>query len=268
MIDIKLIRENPERFKKAAIDKHFNADIDRICHLDTELRDVKSKLQDITTGKNSVGKTIPQLCGPEKQAALEKSEISMLIDAISETKNQIFDLQNQLGEISKAEKLEKQHCEILRERDKAFEKYQSYSKLKEMIPALIKLKVELRKALLVWLDEIETSNISRDIAFKDDFTPLLGQETIGQLKGSTKTRAILAYHAAMLELLAQNTSASFAFMILDTPKQHEIHSDDLDKYFKALKNLCQEYDIQVIFSTKQLGRNCSDPVYIGKRNGS
>lgn len=72
MIDIKLIRENPERFKKAAIDKHFNADIDRLCQIDEELRKTKSMLQEITTDKNSLGKTIPQLSGTEKQAALDQ----------------------------------------------------------------------------------------------------------------------------------------------------------------------------------------------------
>jgi len=35
MIDIKEIRENPDKFKKAAKDKHFNVDIDKLLEVDS-----------------------------------------------------------------------------------------------------------------------------------------------------------------------------------------------------------------------------------------
>jgi seryl-tRNA synthetase len=72
MIDIKQIRENPERFEKAAGDKNFDVDIKELWRLDQEMMDVKRKLQDIATEKNKIGKSIPKLSGDEKQAALEK----------------------------------------------------------------------------------------------------------------------------------------------------------------------------------------------------
>ena len=59
MIDIKLIREEPERFKKACADKGFDADIDRLVQVDEDLRTHKQQLQDISTEKNAVGKSIP-----------------------------------------------------------------------------------------------------------------------------------------------------------------------------------------------------------------
>ncbi|MFI4912879.1 MAG: serine--tRNA ligase [Sedimentisphaeraceae bacterium JB056] len=72
MIDIKLIRENPEKYQQAAIDKHFDVDIARLIELDASIRDLKAKLQDIATEKNSVGKTIPKLSPDEKKDALAK----------------------------------------------------------------------------------------------------------------------------------------------------------------------------------------------------
>ena len=66
MIDIKEIRENPEKFKKAGKDKGFDADIDRLLELDADLREHKKRLQDIVTEKNRIGKSIPKLA-PEKQ---------------------------------------------------------------------------------------------------------------------------------------------------------------------------------------------------------
>jgi len=72
MIDIKLIRENPEKFKKAAKDKKFAVDIDRLLDVDTELKEHKQQLQDIATEKNQVGKSIPTLQPDKKQSALTR----------------------------------------------------------------------------------------------------------------------------------------------------------------------------------------------------
>ena len=89
MIDIKEIRENPERFKKAAKDKHFEVDIDKLLQLDSTLRKAKTRLQEITTEKNAAGKSIPKLSGDEKQKILNRlAEFKNEETALSEqTKN-------------------------------------------------------------------------------------------------------------------------------------------------------------------------------------
>jgi seryl-tRNA synthetase len=71
MIDIKLIRENPEKFKDGAKAKGFDIDIDRLLELDEALKLEKQRLQDISTDKNRIGKSIPKLTGDKKQSALE-----------------------------------------------------------------------------------------------------------------------------------------------------------------------------------------------------
>jgi len=70
MIDIKEIRESPEKFKAAAKAKRITADIDRLLQVDTLLAEAKKRLQDIATQKNQLGKSIPKLSGEEKQKAL------------------------------------------------------------------------------------------------------------------------------------------------------------------------------------------------------
>ena len=72
MIDIKEIRENPQRFKDAAKVKGFDVNIDRLLEVDSGLRTAKKQLQDISTSKNRLGKSIPKLSGDEKQAALSQ----------------------------------------------------------------------------------------------------------------------------------------------------------------------------------------------------
>ncbi len=97
MIDIKQIRENPERFEKAARDKNFDVNIRELWRLDQEMMDVKRKLQDIATEKNKIGKSIPKLSGDEKQAALEK--LSKLKQDESAYETRIAQLQPKIDEL-------------------------------------------------------------------------------------------------------------------------------------------------------------------------
>jgi seryl-tRNA synthetase len=75
MIDIKQIRENPERFKKAARDKSFDVDIDHLLTLYDDIQENKKKLQDIATEKNRLGKSIQGLSGDERINAIGKLSV-------------------------------------------------------------------------------------------------------------------------------------------------------------------------------------------------
>jgi len=70
MIDIRQIREDPQRFEEAARAKGYHVDINELLELDKALRMEKQRLQDISTEKNRIGKSIPELEGCEKQSAL------------------------------------------------------------------------------------------------------------------------------------------------------------------------------------------------------
>ncbi len=70
MIDIKLIRDNPDLYIQAAKNKRIDADIQKLLDIDSRLKDIKTRLQDIATEKNRVGKSIPKLSGAERETAL------------------------------------------------------------------------------------------------------------------------------------------------------------------------------------------------------
>ncbi len=91
MIDIKQIRENPEKFQKGAQAKGFEVDIDRLLKTETELRTTKTRLQDITTEKNKLGKAIPQLADAKKKTTLE--ELAKLKDEEAALNEKIKQLQ-------------------------------------------------------------------------------------------------------------------------------------------------------------------------------
>jgi len=223
---------------------------DQIKDLERNTASINEKTSELAKRKSEIEKEIQELA-KERNDALKNGEVTTLVDAISGIKNLIFELQNQLGDITTIESIEKDHFELLMAREKAYEHLQSFSSSQVRIPEIQRLRAELRRLYLAWLEEIHTSNISHDITFKDDFVPILGQENIKQLKGSTRSRAILAYHAALLQLLSESEALGFKFLILDTPKQHETHVHDLDRYMNALKELCINLGVQVIFSTTE-----------------
>jgi len=72
MIDIKEIRDNPQRYKDGARAKRFDLDIDRLLELDARLLNCRQRLQEVATEKNSVGKSIPKLADIDRQAAITR----------------------------------------------------------------------------------------------------------------------------------------------------------------------------------------------------
>jgi len=91
MIDIKEIREDPQKFKAACAAKKFDVDIDRLLEVDESLKAARRQLQDFATEKNRIGKSIPNLSGEEKQEALSK--LSQIKQAESQVSEKLGDLQ-------------------------------------------------------------------------------------------------------------------------------------------------------------------------------
>ena len=72
MIDIKLIRENPDVYRQAAKVKKFEVDFDELLGVDKQLLDTRRELQDVKTAQNAAGKEIAKLQGADKQTAVAR----------------------------------------------------------------------------------------------------------------------------------------------------------------------------------------------------
>ncbi|HPD45466.1 MAG TPA: serine--tRNA ligase [Anaerohalosphaeraceae bacterium] len=75
MIDIKDIREAPERYRAGAKAKRIEVNIDRLLAVDKELLACRQRLQDIATEKNAVGKSIAKLPPEGRQAAIARLSV-------------------------------------------------------------------------------------------------------------------------------------------------------------------------------------------------
>lgn len=106
MIDIKAIRENPDRFKTAARNKRINCDIDAVCVLDDKRRSLQTEMDQIKHRQNEISDQIANYRNPKSkyfQQALAsgrtqaelKAEADKLVGQVSEMKSRAKQLETE-----------------------------------------------------------------------------------------------------------------------------------------------------------------------------
>lgn len=86
MIDIRLIRDNPELVRKAARDKNMRCDIDRILAVDARRRALETEYNDLRHQQNKAGETIAR--APKEQKAALSAEMGRLKQRLKELDEQ------------------------------------------------------------------------------------------------------------------------------------------------------------------------------------
>lgn len=244
-VDCKMFSRSSESYAKHLlylkdqikdIERSLNLDSDRHEKIKQEIQYVSKSIEELNTIRNNI---------------IEEEDISSVIDAISEITSMLFKLQLEKSELDKIAILENRYVEMLNKRESALDKLDGLDKNRQSIPRLAKVKTTLREKFINWLKILKTPNIDYSITFEYEFSPVMGYETLDQLKGSTKVRAILAYRSALIESMLELDNKSFMFAIFDTPKQHEIHYEDIDNFIINLKRLSEKYSFQFVFSSTE-----------------
>ncbi|HDS1674834.1 hypothetical protein [Stenotrophomonas maltophilia] len=114
---------------------------------------------------------------------------------------------------------------------------------------LLKVKSALEERIRHWLSVLHAVNMPKQIAIDSDFGVDLVGDNFKAIKGSTKTRLVLAVRTAALEILLMNDRFSPRFFLLDTPRQQDIKKEDFANYVAALKQLSVAYGVQIVFSS-------------------
>lgn len=221
---------------------------DQIKDLDTVSTANIQQAETIATQKSWVERQISDLS--EKRGLAEREAgIEMFIEAISKIASEIFELELEKTKLKKYHAQEKSHLELQNRRNRTLTEQESLGPEREQSLEVVRFKRNLAEKMADWLNTLNSKNISRDIRIDSDLKPVLGTEKIGIIKGSSKARTVLAFHAALFEICTSDPSSPFRTLIFDTPRQQEIHSEDLDAYFKRLKLIATQNDAQIVFST-------------------
>lgn len=188
-----------------------------------------------------------------------EDNIGDLIDAIGGVTSQIFELEKARKTLEIYKEQQAAYYNNTIERDKILDRINSLGKGSAQVDVeFLSTRIKLKNLIVKWLDILDTRNVSRDIAIELDLKMTFGGETLDAIKGSTKIRLILAIHAALFELYVSLQNSPFRFLILDTPRQHEIHSEDLFAYIQELKTLASNANAQIIFSSTSFNYECDD----------
>ena len=75
MIDLRLLRENPDLFREGARKKRIPADIDAIVETDSRIRALRVEVESLRGQRNTVSKSIGKKQGPEREAAMEEARV-------------------------------------------------------------------------------------------------------------------------------------------------------------------------------------------------
>ena len=98
MLDIKVIRENPEKVK-AALNrrcKDYSAEVDRVLELDARRRDIIGKSESIKATQNAESKKIPLLKKAGEDTTAIFAELKKLADEIKELEGELKTIEDEL----------------------------------------------------------------------------------------------------------------------------------------------------------------------------
>lgn len=193
----------------------------------------------------------------EREALVDKLDspttggIDQLVTAVQALTKQLVETQTELGRVAA----------LKEERSKLFKQEEERLRIQGRIDNLSntgradiefnKLRLKLRELAVKWMDILDAKNVSRNVDIDLDLRFKFNGESLDLFSGSTKIRLVLAIHAALFEAYISEPSRPFRFLILDTPKQQELHTEDLAKYLTELENLCLAKNAQLILSSTE-----------------
>lgn len=193
----------------------------------------------------------------ERQLLAEKidpatnSLADQLITTVQTLTKQLIETQSELGRISALDKEKSNMFNLLQDRDRIQERIDNLSNTGKSDHNFNKLRTQLRELAVKWMDILETKNVSRNVDIDLDMRFKFNNESLDLFSGSTKIRLVLAIHAALFEAYISEPSRPFRFLILDTPKQQELHTEDLANYLTELEKLCAAKNAQLILSSTE-----------------
>jgi hypothetical protein len=177
--------------------------------------------------------------------------LDQLVTAVHALTKQLVDTENERAAIEALKNEKSKYYRLEQERTRIQQSIELLSVGGRSDLEFNKLRLRLRDLAVKWMDVLETSNVSKNIEIDLELRFKFGGESLDVFSGSTKIRLVLAIHAALFEEYISVDSRVFRFIILDTPKQQEIHTSDLAKYLKKLEELCAAKNAQMLLSSTE-----------------
>jgi prefoldin subunit 5 len=260
-----------------------------LLYLKDQIKDLERNSQRAAIRAEQLEVRLEEL-GAERQTLADNLEspsisgVDQLVTAVQALTKQIVGVQGELGRISGLKEERSKLFKLERERDQIQDRIDGLSNTGRADHEFNKLRLTLRELTVKWMQTLETQNVSTNVDIDLNLRFTFGGETLDVIgsggSSSTTIRLVLAIHAALLEAYLSDRSRPFRFLILDTPKQEELHTEDLARYLTELEKMCDANDAQLIFSSTEYDhptglkdqrwlpryRGPDKPMFLGKRS--
>lgn len=256
---------------------------------------LKDQIKDLVRNSQRAEIRVEQLeerleeLGTERQTLVDNldspsaSGLDQLVTAVQTLTKQLVGVQSELARISGLKDERSKLFKLEQERDRIQDRIERFTNAGRADHAFNDLRRKLRELTVKWMDMLDTTSVSRNVDIDLNLRFTFGGETLETIgsggTSSTTSRLVLAIHAALLEAYLADKTRPFRFLILDTPKQDELHTADLARYLTELEKMCEANDAQLLFSSTEYDhptgkqdkrwlpkyRGPEKPMYLGKR---
>lgn len=231
-----------------------------LLYLKDQMKDLETSIDQATKEKELLSLRVDSikqeiaLLNSKKSETLKKSGAENLSNTIQLLTKQLIDVETKIATSENIQKQRKRLENLFLKRDKSHTTIEDLedSKTKKREEDVKLAHSELATETNTWLETLKTTGISGNVHFENGFKYMIGNEKYSALDGSARIRSVLAFHAALFRLSIEKKGNLPKFLVLDTPKQQELKTNDLKEYFIKLRELLNTYeDVQIVFSSSE-----------------
>ena len=231
--------------------------------LKDQIKDLKASGRDLSRDFESVGQRIAALEAAlaakrsERERAVNVSPQREVLGKLGALTKEVVEVELRLAKIQQYAAERQKFERLLDQRE------QAAAAVAENRPTGAKgasaaedVRQLLSDTMQEWLVTLGTQN-TRAARFDHDFVLYVDDAmfaTTTHQSGSTRTRIVLAFHAALLEVSLARGGNHPGWLLFDAPKQHELSQTDFDAYTDRLQLIATKHPgrVQVVFSVADL----------------
>lgn len=217
---------------------------------ETQMTILEARLAETESERASIAAKVEQKNGA--------ATTGKLVSAVQSLTRELIETEQHLAAIAQLGEEKRKYLQFEGERERTQNRIAVLSNHGRQDFEFNSLRTKVQELTVKWMDILRTPNASREVEIDLDFKFRFGKQSIDVFNGSTRSRIILSIHAALFELYLQVPERPFRFLILDTPKQQELASEDLARYLCALEEVCDEFGGQILISSTEYRHNIGE----------
>jgi len=231
---------------------------------------LKDQIKDLKTSDRELGREVAsaekQIAALNEAISAKRKERDQAISASPQAEvmgklgaltKEIVEVELRLAKIQQYSAERKKFERLLDQRDQASAAVtESRPGRGKGATAIDDVRQMLGDSMQQWLSTLGTQN-TKTAHFDEDFVLYVDGakfSTTTHQSGSTRTRIVLAFHAALLEVSLARGGNHPGWLFFDAPKQHELSQTDFDAYTDRLTMVAAKYPnrVQIVFSVADL----------------